>query len=48
MSRPIAPRIAAEPDKYYESPLYTALDIKKEDLATRTARPRMEILTEEE
>lgn len=48
MSRPIAPRIAAEPDKYYESPLYTALDIKKEDLAPINARLRMEIITEEE
>ncbi len=48
MSRPIQPRIPAKPDEYYKSPLYTALDIRKEDLTKRTARPRMEIILEEE
>ena len=31
MARPIAPRPAPPKDNYYNSPLYTALDIKKED-----------------
>lgn len=31
MSRPIVPRPAPPKDNYYNSPLYTALDIKKED-----------------
>ena len=47
MSRPIKPRVAEKPDEYYKSPLYTALNIKKEDLSTRTARPRMQIIEEE-
>lgn len=47
MSRPIKPRVASKPDEYYKSPLYTALDIKKEDLTPRTAIPRMEIISED-
>lgn len=47
MSRPIKPRVAEKPDEYYKSPLYTALNINKEDLSTRTARPRMQIIEEE-
>jgi hypothetical protein len=48
MSRPIKPRVASKPDEYYKSPMNIYLDIKKEDLTTRTARPRMEIISEEE
>ena len=47
MSRPIKPRIPSKPDEYYKSPLYTALDIKKDDLIRRTARPRMQIISED-
>ena len=47
MSRPIKPRTPVKKDEYYKSPLYTALDIKKEDLTKRTARPRIEIISEE-
>ena len=47
MSRPIKPRVASKPDEYYKSPLYAALDINKADLTTRTARPRMEIISED-
>ena len=43
MSRPIKPRRAAEPDKYYESPLYTALDIPKEDILPKKEFQRMEV-----
>ena len=47
MSRPIKPRIPSKPDEYYKNPMFTALDIPKEDLITRTARPRMQIITED-
>ena len=48
MSRPIKPRIPKKPDEYYKNPLNMYLDINKGDLTTRTARPRMEIISEEE
>ena len=48
MSRPIKPRIPVKRDEYYKNPLNVYLDINKEDLTTRTARPRMEIISEEE
>jgi hypothetical protein len=48
MSRPIKPRIPSKPDEYYKNPLNMYLDISKGDLTTRTARPRMEIISEEE
>lgn len=48
MSRPIKPRIPAKRDEYYKNPLNVYLDISKGDLTTRTARPRMEIISEEE
>ena len=44
MSRPIKPRMAAPKDEYYGSPLYTALDIKKEEIMTRPKRTRIEII----
>lgn len=47
MSRPIKARVAKKPDEYYKSPLNVYLDIKKEDLTTRTVRPRMEIISED-
>ena len=48
MSRPIKPRIPTKKDEYYKNPLNVYLDIKKDDLTTRTARPRMEIISEDE
>jgi hypothetical protein len=48
MSRPIKPRVARKPDEYNTNPMSVYLDIKKEDLTTRKARPRMEIISEEE
>ena len=48
MSRPIKPRQAAIPDDYVNNPLYVNLDIPKENLAKRTVRPRIEIITEGE
>lgn len=47
MSRPIKPREVKAPDKFNENPLHVYLDIEKGDLTKRSARPRMEILTEE-
>lgn len=47
MSRPIKPRVAVKPDDYGKNPLNIFLDIKKDDLTTRTARPRMEIISED-
>ena len=47
MSRPIKARTPAKPDAFYKSPLHMYLDIEKGDLTKRTARPRIEILTEE-
>ena len=47
MSRPIKPRIPTKPDEFHKSPLSMYLDIKREDLSTRTALPRMEIITED-
>jgi hypothetical protein len=47
MSRPIKPRIPIAPDRFHESPLNMYLDINKADLTTRTARPRMEIISED-
>lgn len=48
MSRPIKPRQVAIPDDYVNNPLYVNLDIPKENLAKRTVRPRIEIITEGE
>lgn len=48
MSRPIKPRQAAIPDEYVNNPLFVNLDIPKENLTKRKARPRMEIITEGE
>ena len=47
MSRPIKPRIAAKPDDFHKNPMSLFLDVKKEDLAKRTARPRIEIISED-
>lgn len=43
MSRPIKPRVAAQPDKYNETPMAMYLDIPKEDIIAAPVRPRMEI-----
>lgn len=48
MSRPIKPRIPVKRDEYYMNPLNIYLDIDKTNLTTRTARPRMEIISEDE
>ena len=48
MSRPIKPRIPTKHDEYYKNPLSIYLDIKKEDIAPRTPRPRMQIITEDD
>ena len=45
MSRPIKPRIAAQPDGYAENPLNVFLDIPKEDIRTAEKRPRMQIIS---
>lgn len=47
MSRPITPRIAVKPDEFYKNPMSMFLDVKKEDLTTRRARPRIEIISED-
>ena len=47
-SRPIKPRIAVKPDDYYKNPLNLFLDVDKKDLTTRTARPRIEIISEDD
>ena len=47
MSRPIKPRVAKKLDEFYKNPLNMYLGIEKGDLTTRTARPRMEIISEE-
>jgi hypothetical protein len=48
MSRPIKPRQRAMPDDYKDNPLNIFLDVKKEDLTTRSARQRMQIISEDE
>jgi hypothetical protein len=47
MSRPIKPRVAVKPDEYSKNPLNIFLDVKKQDLTTRTPRPRIEIISED-
>ena len=47
MSRPIKPRVAVKPDDFHKNPMSLFLDVKKEDLTTRTARPRIEIISED-
>lgn len=45
MMRPVAPRKARMPDRWHENPLYTALDIRREDLSRAPRRGgRVEIL----
>ena len=44
MSRPIKPRIAAQPDEYAQSPMAMFLDIPKEDIKAVSRRPRMEVI----
>ena len=48
MARPIKPRRGAKPDEYSKNPLNIFLDVKKEDLSPRTARQRMEIISEDD
>ena len=45
MSRPIKPKVEAEPDKYKKNPMYTALDIPKEEVLPKARRrPGMEVI----
>lgn len=44
MSRPIKPRIAAQPDEYAQSPMAMFLDIPKSDIKAIFRRPRMEVI----
>ena len=46
MSRPIAPRMKAQPDEYEKSPLKLFLDIPKEDLVAPPSRAKMVIVKE--
>lgn len=48
MSRPIKARTPTKKDEYYKNPMSMFLDIKKEDLAPRTARQKMQIISEDE
>ncbi len=47
MSRPIKPRVKALSDNFAQNPMNIFLDIKREDLKSSLARPRMEIIKEE-
>ena len=44
MARPIAPRMAAQPDDYYLTPQNMYLDIPKEDIIARPTAQRMEVI----
>jgi hypothetical protein len=44
MARPIEPRMKAAPDPYYQNPVYTILDIAKEDIGKKPIRQKMEII----
>jgi PBSX family phage terminase large subunit len=44
MSRVISPRVNAEKDPYYDSPLHNILDIPKDMVSQRAAIPRMKII----
>ena len=44
MSRPIKPRMAAQPDRYNETPMSMFLDIPKEDIIAKPKRQRMEVI----
>lgn len=45
MSRPIKPRMAAEPDQYKQMPQSMFLDIPKENIIAKPKRPRMEVIS---
>lgn len=47
MSRPIKPRMAVKPDEFNKSALHLFLDVKREDLTARSARPKIEIISED-
>lgn len=44
MSRPIKPRLAAQPDEYYKTPQSMFLDISKEDILPTPRGARMEVI----
>ena len=43
MMNPVSPRMPALPDDWHKNPLFTALDVRREDLTPRRARGRIEI-----
>lgn len=45
MSRPISPRMALPPDKYFETPQAMYLDIPKKDIIAKPRMSRMEVLS---
>ena len=45
MSRPIKPRMAAQPDTYNQTPMSMFLDIPKEDIIAKPKKKRMEIIS---
>lgn len=47
MARPIKPRMAVKPDEFNKNPMSIFLDIKKEDIVSPSARPRIEIISED-
>jgi hypothetical protein len=47
MTRPIAPRMSAQPDGFEHSPQHLFLDINREDILPRPARQRIEIIRED-
>jgi hypothetical protein len=47
MARPIKPRMAVKPDEFHKNPMSIFLDIKKEDIVSPSARPRLEIISED-
>ncbi len=46
MSRPIKPRVPAEPDPWNDSPMKLFLDINREDVRTSARKPGMEIIND--
>jgi len=44
MSRPIEPRVAAQPDDFNDNPLHIFLDIDRKDITAAVRMPRMEII----
>lgn len=43
MMNPVSPRMPTLPDEWHQNPLFTALDVKREDLTPRRVRGKIEI-----